>query len=299
MQISIIGTSKITYDHIQVLQKKFKIVSISSTRTNSKNLKKIANKFKINTTFTNWQKSIEYYKNKKNLIFFITGRIKDNKKILRECCKYKNKIFIEKPVFINSKDFDEFLGNNNKIFVGYNRIFYKNIIFLKNKIKNKKNLNVIVKCPELSKKQIFTNSCHVISILLFLFGKLYIKRISNSKNYINCTLNDKYKNEIYITFNLRSSDNFSIEIFQDKIRYLLSPIENLKIFEKIEIKKKKNNFIYKPKQIFILNEYNVNNYKPGFENQMKNFFKFCKGKNIINNLLFSKKIIKLCEQIIK
>ena len=48
MKIAIIGTSRITEDHIKVLTKlRNKIVSISSTRKNSKNLKLLAQKFKI------------------------------------------------------------------------------------------------------------------------------------------------------------------------------------------------------------------------------------------------------------
>ena len=56
-----------------------------------------------------------------------------------------------------------------------------------------------------------------------------------------------------------------------KKRYLLLPIEKLKIFKKIKIKKEKNNFIYEPKEDFTLDEYNVNKYKPGFEKQIKNY----------------------------
>ena len=47
MYISIIGTSSITKQHIEVLRKNFKILSISATRGNSKNLRKISKKYKI------------------------------------------------------------------------------------------------------------------------------------------------------------------------------------------------------------------------------------------------------------
>ena len=216
MEISIIGTSKITHHHINVLKKNFKIASISSTRKGSKNLKKIAKKFKIKKVFYNWKKSLDFSKTKKNSAFFITSRIEDNEKILLECCKLKKKIFIEKPVFIKSKKFNKFLKFNNQIFVGYNRLFYNNISFLKKKINKKKNLNIIVKCPEDNKKGILTNSCHVFSILTFLLGKLSIKKVVKNEKFINCWLNDRNNNSIYITFNFQSSDNFSIEIFQKK-----------------------------------------------------------------------------------
>ena len=63
----------------------------------------------------------------------------DNKKVLLACCKTGKKIFIEKPVFLEKKQFKKFIKYKKQIFVGYNRIFYKNVEFLKKKIKNSKN----------------------------------------------------------------------------------------------------------------------------------------------------------------
>ena len=102
MYISIIGTSSITKQHIEVLRKNFKILSISATRGNSKNLRKISKKYKIKNTFYDWKKSIQFSRKIKNLSFFITSRIEDNEKILKECCKTRKKIFIEKTIFLNS-----------------------------------------------------------------------------------------------------------------------------------------------------------------------------------------------------
>ncbi len=299
MKIAIIGTSRITEDHIKVLTKlRNKIVSISSTRKNSKNLKLLAKKFKIKKTFNNWQQSIKYVSKIKNCNFLITTRIQDNLKVLKACTKFKRYIFIEKPVFLSSKIFNK-IKNNKKIFVGYNRIFYKNVNIVKTKLNKKKNINVLVKCPENNKQNIVKNSCHIISILFYIFGDLKLDRKNKNKNFINCLLRDKKNSHINLIFNLSNSDNFSIEIFDEKKRYLLLPIEKLKIFKKIKIKKEKNNFIYEPKEDFTLDEYNVNKYKPGFEKQIKNFIHFSKGRNIINNFSFSKKIVKLCEQIVK
>ena len=94
MYISIIGTSSITKQHIEVLRKNFKILSISATRKNSKNLRKISKKYKINNTFYDWKKSIQFSKKIKNLSFFITSRIEDNEKILEECCKTRKKKYL-------------------------------------------------------------------------------------------------------------------------------------------------------------------------------------------------------------
>ncbi len=134
MNIAIIGTSKITSDHILALKKtSFKIRALSSTRLNSKNLNYLKKRFKIKKVFTNWKECINFSKKISNLSFYLTTRIEDNKKILKSCCLTKRKIFIEKPIFDKAKNFTEYLKYNKQIFVGYNRIFYKGIEDLKKK----------------------------------------------------------------------------------------------------------------------------------------------------------------------
>ena len=299
MKIGIIGTSRITNDHISVLKKlKHNIAFISSTRKKSLNLLKISRKHKIKKKFYNWNKAIDYAKKLKDCNFLITSRIKDNFKILYKCTKLNRFILVEKPVFLNSRQFNK-IKFNKKIFVGYNRIFFNVIIFLKKKLASKKNLNVIVKCPESNKAEILKNSCHIISILSYIFGDLKLVNKRKNSNFINCTLTSKNRSFIYLSFNFKNSDNFLIEIYEKKIRYLLSPIEQLKIFSKVVVKKNKNNFLYSPKLESHQIEYKNNNFKPGFKRQMKEFENFTKGKKIINNFYFSKKIIEICEKIAK
>ena len=73
------------------------------------------------------------------------------------CCRTGKKKFIEKQVFENPKEFKKFIKYKNQIFVGYNRIFYKNINYLKKNITNKKDLNILIKCPVNTKKVIILN----------------------------------------------------------------------------------------------------------------------------------------------
>ena len=298
MKILIIGTSKITASHIKVLRKKkIQIVGLSSTRKKSKNLIKISKKFHIKKTFTDWKSAIDYAAKIKNCNFLITSRIEDNLKILKYCMKTNKNIFIEKPVFLKSNQFRNILAYKKKIFVGYNRIFYKSVMFLKKKLVNKRSLNVIVKCPEESKLDIIKNSCHIISILLFIFGKLKLKRKIISKNFINNHLVGKNGLNINIFFNFKSADNFSIEVFDKKIRYLLNPIENLKVYRDLKVISVNNNSLYKPKISLELDEYKFNHTKPGFETQLEEFIRFCKGRKIVNDIVFGKEILKICEKL--
>ena len=299
MNGAIIGTSSITHHHINSLRKnKAKALILCSTRKNSKNLPLLVKKFSLKNTsltLTGGFNLIE--KNLQNIDFFLlSGRFKDNKKILKRILKYKKKIFIEKPVFLNSRDF-RFLKKFRKyIFVGYNRTKFKNITYLKRLVKNKKKIRCIVKIPEKNKKLFFFNSCHIISVLFFLFGKLKIKFRSRDKKFIILT-NNKIEANLYINFG--NSDNFSLEIFSNKERYLLKPLEQLKIFRKLEKETIGINNIYNPKIFKKLRENLKSKYKPGFNKQTKDFLKFVR-KDILpkeNSLNLAKEIIIISERI--
>ena len=127
------------------------------------------------------------------------------------------------------------------------------------------------KDSEKNKKLFFFNSCHIISVLFFLFGKLKIKFRSRDKKFIILT-NNKIEANLYINFG--NSDNFSLEIFSNKERYLLKPLEQLKIFRKLEKETIGINNIYNPKIFKKLRENLKSKYKPGFNKQTKDFLKF-------------------------
>ena len=299
MKIAIIGTSEITNKHIDALKNyKKNIFSISSTRKNSKNLLKFKKKYKIKKIYKNWKEGIQNAKRVKNLAFFITSRVEDNKKILEECCKTNKKIFIEKPIFDKPEDFKYFTKYKKQIFVGYNRIFYSGIKYLKKNLKLNNIANVIVKCPEKNYKQIIRNSCHIISVLFFLFGSLTIVKKIKRKKFINFTLRNKNNIQINLFFNISNSSNFSVEINENTKRYSISPIENLRIFNGFKILKNKVGNIYLPKKIKEFNEYKENKYKPGFEIQFKEFIKFFKGKKIYNDIIFAKRIVDLSNKLV-
>ena len=301
MKIVIIGTSPITEQHIKSIKKlNGEIALISSTRKNSKLLPYLAKKYKIKNKFYNWKHAINFASKLKNMAFLISGRLSHNRRILNKCVKLNRKIFIEKPVFLKSKTFNSFLNSHKNIFVGYNRIKFNNINYLKKELKKEKQLTCIVKLPEVSKKNIFTNSCHVVSIIKFLFGKFHIYKIINNQTNQQVILQNKNKLNIFIFINYRNSDNFTIEIFSKKRRFLLSPIEKLKIFKSIKKKRMGSNNIFIPKKSFEIVE-KMGNSKPGFDKQMKDFIYFCKKGYLPkeNSLKFAKEVIHLIEKFLK
>ena len=146
----------------------------------------------------------------------------------------------------------------------------------------------------------------IYKILVLCNIRLSLKRIKSytSKNILNSKkviFNLKFKNkEIPLIVSLipNSPINTSIAFYSTKKNFILSPIENLEIYEKIIVKKKNNQNIYKPlKKVFKVDE----TFKPGFRLQYFNFVQSCilnkkrsKFTTTLNDLV---KIYEICESI--
>ena len=296
--LSIIGSGRIVEEHIKAaLLCNLKVRYIFSSRTGSKNAERLSKKYKIENIGT-FNKFISL-STKINSNFLIAGKISKNSFYLKECIKTKKKIFIEKPVFLKSKDFKKHLVSNNQVFVGFNRIFYKNIEFLKSLISKSQYLTINCTCPELNKTRVVSNSSHIISILFFLFKKIKPIYKHKTKKSIFLRYNLPNKNTVNLLINYKAIANFKIEILSENFYIELPSIEEIKIYNKIEKINYKNNNIYKLKCSYSMNEYDFNDIKPGIFFQMQKFKKFCKGKKIINDLKFAQKIIKICEHIVE
>ncbi len=295
--LSIIGSSNIIYHHLDSAKKcGFILRDICTTNKKSKNIIALNKKYKFKKVYFDWRKMLHEHKNFKNMHYLIAPRIKDADKILYEFLKLDKKILIEKPVSINSKNFKKFFSKSKNIFVAYNRIFYDSISFLKQK--EIKNSFIKVFIPETSKKNFKKNSCHIISILLFLFDNLKITYKIKNKNFITVLFNAKNHNVVSLDICFGSSQNFSIDVYNKKKAYIFKPIEFMLELEGMT--KKTVNFenFYLPKKIRHIDEYKKNKYKPGFLKMWKFFYK---SDNTIhyNNIFFSYKIMKLCEDILK
>lgn len=296
--LSIIGSGRIVEEHIKAAQKcNIKVRYIFSSRPNSLNAVRLSQKYKIENikTFKEFMSlSIKAQSN-----FLIAGKISKNSFYLKECIKTKKKIFIEKPVFLKSKDFKKFLPFNDQIFVGFNRIYYKNILILKKLLSKSKNLTINCFSPETNNKRIISNTSHIVSILFFLSKEvnLIYKHKTNKSIFLRYKLPNNNFANFLISF--KAIANFKIEIVSESFFIEMPTIEELKIYKKIKRLKYKNNNIYKLQNSFSKKEFDYNTIKPGFLFQMQEFKKFCKNKKIINDLKFAKRIINFCEQIIE
>lgn len=297
--LSIIGTSSIVNQHIDSAKKNgFIIQNICTTNKKSKNINKISSLYNIKNVFYDWQILLDEIKDKQNHSLLIAPRIKDTHKILLEFCKKtKIKIFVEKPISLSSSKIIKLKKYESRIFIGYNRNYYHGIKYLKKK--KLKECLVSVHSAESNILDLKSNSCHLIAILIDLFGSLKIKNRIKKKSYINCCLYNHNVNIIF-TIYLKSSKNFEIEILKNKQTFLLKPIEKLRVYEDFKINKINNENFYNPKKIFEIDEYKLSKNKPGFDNQWQVFKQLVTNNNkFFNNITFGYKVINLIEKILK
>ncbi len=294
LNLSIIGSSTIIHQHIKAARKNnFKIQCVFSSRRNSKNLNNIEKIYKIKTT-----ESFDEFEDislKKDCHFLLAGRLNDNEKYLKKIIKQKKKILIEKPFLINSKSFKKYFRFKKYLFIGYNRVYYENLNIIKHNLISSLD-EILVIIPEISKERLITNSCHIISILIELFGNLKVKFKEVKKNQSFTRCSSKLGNNINIIYKKRSVDNFKIESISNKKKFILSPLENLKIFDNLKKIKRKNQNLYILTNK--LNKMENSKFKPGFDNQYNNFRKFIiSGKEPKTNINFAFEVIKTIEKL--
>ena len=296
LNIAIIGTSLVVEEHIKCFKAlNMKVIAICTTNPKSTRHLKLKKKYKINHAFSNINELFDKLKSM-DFCFFLAPRIKDTEKILLRCLILKKKIFVEKPLSLNLEFYKKIKPYKKLIFVGYNRMFYSSIDYVRKKLKNKKNIFIEAIAIESNKKDILTNSCHLISILLGIFGKIKILKVIRNQFYFFVEACDLKKNFITIRFSFKSSENFQIKIVNKKNLYLFKPLEIMREFSEINRVKVNNQNYYKPKLTHEINENLINRFKPGFYEQCKFFKQFALNKkknfNSINNAF---NIMKICK----
>lgn len=220
------------------------------------------------------------------------------------------RILIEKPGALNLEQIKKLnliaKKRKSKIYIAYNRRFYQSVLKIQELIKKHgKILSVNFEFTEWSnliknlkiKKSIknrwlIANSSHVIDLAFYLCGKprnwkYYSTGILNWHNSSSrfCGSGITNKGIIFSYFaDWQSPGSWGLELKSKKFRYILKPMEELKVMNfKNEIKNVKLNYNYD--KIF----------KPGIFLQTKNFLSgkvsaFCSLKQQIENMIIYSKI---------
>ena len=300
-KLMIIGSSKIAEEHIKcAIKAGFKLYSLNSSRLHSKNENRLYKFFKFQTRFPNWRVALKDAFKDPTISIFLAPKYSENIKILKYALKGNNFVFIEKPLTSNIKDLIKLQKYKKRIFIAYNRIFYKNIRYIKKNLTNA--TSVIVKFTDSSKKNILLNSIHIISIIHYLFGDLKIQYSQRKKKFVNILATNKNGLSIFFIYSDKFPETYSIDIRCRNKRYFVKPLEKMQIIKKLSLKYKNNN-----KKMLIpfeevhknIDLYKNSNFKAGFLEQMQYFYqKLNKGKKF-GNLDFGIKVMKFALNFVK
>ncbi len=276
----------------------FKLHSISGTN-NSKNAIYLKKKYNIAKVFNNTESHISS-KEYDALLFLTPQEITYN---YLSDIKSSVKILAEKPITFYSSKLKKLRGNRN-IRVAFNRRQYQGINYIKSKI-DKKNIFLIeVSIPEsikfLNEKKkdlnhdnfreiyfnVFYNSIHLFDLIKYLVGSYTVISIEHIKNkssqLAGYSINIKSKKveniKIYSVFN--SSNNFSINAYSNKSRYVMCPIELFTEYSGIRVIQPSLKYPLRRYEPIIVKKKLelLKNNKPGFDKQAKAFFDFCNKK---------------------
>jgi predicted dehydrogenase len=296
MRIGIIGSGNIIPFHIQALKLAgFEITSIAASN-DSKTALEMAKKFEIQNYYNSTNSLLNdtdtydalLVAPKSNILF----------ELLIEVCDRGIPTLIEKPIFLDQNQIiaiDSEKINTEKIMVGYNRRYYNTVNKLKEIISGTQfsYFNMIV--PELSStieiqksdiaSTLLNNTVHMLDLLSYLTG-IDCKDMEYKINYFSTKTPTILLRAGDATCNIffGKPGNYSIEIMLDKTLVLLKPLEELKIFEGMDILAP-DHFIkfkrYVPKLIESFTEYE-SGLKPGFFEQSAAFYKFASNISYIN-----------------
>ncbi len=298
--LSIIGSSNIIEQHIECARKcGFILKDICTTNKKSKNIYRYVKKYKFKNVYFDWKKMLTNHKKNKYLgssYYLIAPRIKDTDIILKNFLTLKKKFLVEKPLSLNSSKIKKYFKFNKSIYIGYNRIFYSSILYLKKK--KIKNSLIKVFLPEMNEEGFKKNSCHIISILIYLFGNLRLINKIKKKNLISAKLESKNKNLISLEIFYRATDNFSIKIYEKSNTHVIKPIEHYTYYKNLKKTKLRKDTLYFPKQIKFRNEFEIDKFKPGFFKMWK-LFGSNANRSHPNNIVLAYNVMKTCEEIIK
>ena len=287
MKVGFIGSGEISNFHLSAMKNNGIEIGGIGTRKNSESCQSFAKKNDLLDQYCigGWEEVVD----KDFDAYIICVNPKYTQDILIKTLEKDKPIFVEKPVNFELKNIQILSEHKNSknIFVGYNRRFYNSISKLKNLCEKSEGGTVIANIPDSVSgvKQFIENGSHIIDILRYCLGdfnlinkKVKINRNKNDLDSISALCENK-KWTIFINAHSLIPSNFSITVNSNKNVFELKPIENLNIYEGMEIieptdKIPIRKYVPKLKESF----YEIGDFKPGFDEMYKNFFEFTNKK---------------------
>jgi predicted dehydrogenase len=285
LNLAYIGTGPISEFHIPALRKVgFNISSVSS-RENSENIQKFAQKFNIKNIIPNWHELLDITDSYDAIMLAVD--IDATFEILNKLIDIDKPILVEKSVSIKSKEIAKLIQKNNKkVFVAYNRRHYTSTAWAKNFIESKSNVSATFFIPEMHHLNFYYNSSHIIDLMNYFFNDLQLDYtndfiIGKKLSGFTAVFKTKRGDVINLISNWNAPSNFEIEIIHQDEKIDLLPIEKAYFYKGMQIIEPTTEDPirkYVPKLIKESKEDKIEeNFKPGFYKQARAFYNYVKS----------------------
>ena len=285
MRIGFIGGGNISKFHLLALRNNNFSVQAIGSRKNSLRCKKFAEDNELINFYCKrgWEEVLE----KDVDAFSLCIDTSKTAEILLKILDLGKPVLVEKPVAWNLFELDPICHhvNSEKVFVAYNRRFYKVVNYAKQFCDKSKGGSVNINIPDSKqgKNRFLSNGCHIIDLARYILGDFEIlKKIIRNNHETNemeilTALCSNQKWSIIINAHSQIPANFGITINSKKEVFELLPIEKYSLYEGLEIIEPNDEYPlrrYIPK--IVKTEFEDSEFKPGFNNMYKQFYQFIK-----------------------
>lgn len=286
MKIGFIGSGNISKFHIDALRNNDFSIEAIGTRKNSSRCNQFVKDHNLEDFYCKegWEEVLRTDVD----AFSLCIDTSKTPEILLKLLDLGKGVLVEKPVAWNLSDIKNICDhkNSDKVFVAYNRRFYKGVNFAKKfcDLSNGGSVNITIPDSKKGKKRFLVNGCHVIDLARYLLGdfeileKIIRNDSENEEMEILTALCSNQKWSIVLNAHSLLPANFGITINSNKQVLELLPIEKFSLFEGLEIKEPSSQYPlrrYLPK--LIRTEFEDSKFKPGFDNMYKQFNQFIKN----------------------
>ena len=297
MKIAMIGCGAISKFHLDAVRGVGLEITDIAASPNSQKVKIFAAEHKIENV---WANPVQLIESADLNGLIISSTLESTFNLLQHAIQRDIPVLVEKPVANKSMILSQIDTLNPKVMVGYNRRFYPAFQEMKKTLEIVGPSMITVEIPETIEntssnsptryKNVRENSVHIFDLLRFLAGEIEIcsiERLKSRNEGSVAILRSIQGHLISLIMNYNASSNFKISIDNGAKRYKFDPLEEVSIYEGMDIsepKKGQTSRNYRPK--LILNERADPQeafYKPGFFGQANSFRQLVHGENSIFN----------------
>lgn len=251
-RVGLVGVGAISDWHVPALRAAGLEVTAVSTRAGSSRPREFAARHSIALTFDSWEAMLAEPRHWDALM--VATHTDGTANVLDAALKLNVPILVEKPVAWTAAQLAGLSARaHDRVMVGFNRRFYRTVGFARAEIQNGPPLLAQLNLPEeinvLPDKDasrpywdpFFSNSCHGLDLLRFIFGSLQIQSVNRLTVItgeicgLSATLCSLRGDIITLNCNWGSPANFSLTLDRPGRRVELLPFELATVYEGMDV----------------------------------------------------------------